>query len=35
MSFHTCFDWFKKLSTFSVCTESENRRRSQGTFGVI
>jgi len=30
MSFYTCFDWFKKLSTFSYVLESENIRRSQG-----
>ena len=29
MSFYTSFDWFKKLVIF-ICTESENRRCSQG-----
>jgi hypothetical protein len=31
MSFYTCFDWFKKLKLIIFqCTESENRRHSQG-----
>jgi len=30
MSLYTCFDWFKKLRTFSYVLESENIHRSQG-----
>jgi hypothetical protein len=30
MSFYAYFDWFKKLNVICQCTESENKRRSQG-----